>query len=127
MGERYYLVVATAMALISLGFACAEGSVEESLSGQNNDAPPDSWRLIITLADGTTETHFSADKPIICGSQEEPKVIFFCGTGEVDGNPIAWDFLPVNIGAGDTYVIEPPGGPTATPGWDAPTPTVIGP
>jgi hypothetical protein len=86
------------------------------------------WRLIVTRSDGRTEVHDSLDRPIICGSREQPKILFFCGSSNVEGQPlpIAWDFLQVNVDAGDTYVIEGP--PTAVPidYGGTPTPTVIG-
>jgi hypothetical protein len=69
----------------------------------------------------------SLDEPIICGSEDEPRILYFCGTSAVEGQslPVAWDFRPVNIGAGDSYRIEGPPTPTGSEAR-SPTPTVIG-
>jgi hypothetical protein len=102
-----------------------------SETGQREEGPPSQtasapWRLVITHADGRTEVVESVDEPIICSSQEEPRVLFFCGTSAVEGQPlpVAWDFLPVNLDAGDTYRLEGPATPQPEP--EGPTPTVSG-
>jgi hypothetical protein len=113
------LLNAVTIAVMSLIFACRDSSNEES----------EHWRVIITRADGTTEIHPSLDPPIICDQQEEPRMVFLCGTRYVEGQslPIAWDFLPVYIGAGDTYTVETPAWLTPEPTPTTPTPTVISP
>jgi hypothetical protein len=86
------------------------------------------WRLVIKRADGSVESVPSADRPIICGREEEPEVLLFCGTGvgmQNNAPAPAWDFLRVSTGAGDTYKIEPPAGLTPAP--TTPTPTVVRP
>jgi len=95
---------------------------------QRADQETGNWRLLVTRSDGRTEIHASLDRPIICGSQGQPKILFFCGTSNVQGQPlpIAWDFLQVNIDAGDTYAIEGPPTPEPIDDGGTPTPTVMG-
>ena len=85
-----------------------------------NETP---WRLIVTRADGRVEVHDSLDQPSVCDSREQPRILFFCGSSMVERQPlpVAWDFLQVNVDAGDTYVIE--GSPTPVPIDDGRTPT----
>jgi len=130
MNRRYLLVNAIGASLFVLTLACADAGDELS-SGSSAAAltageRAEHWRLIITRADGTVQTVLSADQPIICGSHEEPQVLLFCGRGigTPGGIPApAWDFLPVNVGAGDSYVVEPPADVTPLPTPRTPTRT----
>lgn len=124
-------LAAVAGVLMVATLGCTNASLDgDSRDGSIAPASDESgyWRLVITRADGTVETAPSADPPILCGREEEPEVLLFCGTGVGTQNNApgpAWDFLPVNIGAGDTYKIEPPAGLTPEP--TTPTPTVVRP
>ena len=115
------LLNALAIGLMALVFSCGDGSDKQKSLEDNN------WRLIVQRADGRTETVLSAEYPDICDSKDDPKVLFFCGrmVGETPGG--FWDFLPVYIDAGDTYVIETPAWLTPEPTLTYPTPTVVGP
>ena len=134
MGRTYYLLNTIGIALVAFACACTDRSEEPSPTASRSDSgapnePSEHWRLVIERADGRVETVLSSEQPIVCGSQEGPSILFFCGTavGEGDIPPFAWDFLPVNIEAGDSYTIEEPAlfTPESTP--TTPTPTVIGP
>jgi len=135
MRRRFYLVNTIGIGLVLLALACADGPgnglpADSDSGSPASDQQSEHWRLVITRRDSTIETVLSSEQPIICGSQEEPKVLFFCGRGieDVDGRPPPfWDFLPVNTGAGDTYTIEPPERLTPGPTPTTPTPTVIHP
>ena len=116
------------IALITLIFACADE--EPSPAPTTETAGSDGamiWRLIITRADRTVETVLSSEAPQVCGSQEAPKVLFFCGRAVGETRAPFWDFLPVNVGEGDTYAIESPRWLTPEPTPTTPTPTVIAP
>jgi hypothetical protein len=134
MDRKPWLLNTLLAALVALVFACAEDS-EKQWPSSETDVPAsneesDYWRPIITRADGRTETVVSSEHPTICGAEDNPKVLLFCGRGVVgqDGNPPPyWDFLRVNIGVGDTYTIELPAWVTPEPTPTTPTPTVASP
>ena len=121
--------------LIGLLTACDYGENDEQLgtagggATQLSDDRNHTWRLIVTRAAGQIEVVNSLDQPVICDTQDDPKIVYFCGTRMVEGQPlpVAWDFLPVNLDAGEMYSIEgPPTQPTQAD-KGTPTATVIGP
>ncbi|MEO7666698.1 MAG: hypothetical protein ABIU97_06655 [Dehalococcoidia bacterium] len=129
MNIAYFAQPLCAAFLTALLIGCSDDVNEAPEVPDSNDVGHSDkrgeWRLVITRVDGRIEVVDSLDQPIVCGSQEDPKIVFFCGTGFVEGQsmPVAWDFLPVNLDAGETYTIEGPATPRRAE--DSVTPTVI--
>jgi hypothetical protein len=126
-GYLVLLVSATVLTAACGGDDGAQSAVDApSASAVQPSAGQHPWRVVITRSDGRTQIAESVDRPVVCGAQEEPKVIFLCGTSWVEGQPlpIAWDFLPVLLEEGETYAIEGPETP-APESEQSPTPTSV--
>jgi len=104
--------------------SCGGSASPRQPSTESTDALDTPWRLVVVWGDGTTEVIESVSEPIICSTQENPKILYFCLEPIVNGRRIFADFLPVNLDAGDTYAVEGPprpseidvdGTPTYTP------------
>lgn len=78
MGRIHQLLYAIVIGLVAVFLSCGDGSDEQK------SLEDDNWRLIIRRADGHTETVLSADPPYQCTSTQNPKVLYFCGTGVGD-------------------------------------------
>ncbi len=112
----------------AVGLSACGGSASPSKSSiESTDVVDTPWRLVVVRADGTTEVFDSVSAPIICSTQQNPKIVYFCLEPIVNGRRIFADFLPFNVDSGDTYAVEGPPRPSQSDNDGTPTPTAIGP